>query len=75
MRARASTSFALSTAMRTRSPPASRMDSACSTVASTSCVRVAHMLCSAMGWAEPTQAVPTRTERVGFLLNVIETRW
>src|SRR5438132_9196179 len=57
--------------MRTSSPPACRIASACSTVASMSCVRVAHILWTAMGWAPPMKALPTRTARVGFLLAVI----
>ena len=44
-----------------------RMASACSTVASTSWVRVAHMLWTATGWPAPRRTEPTRTLRVGFL--------
>ncbi len=54
------------------SPPAWRIASACSTVASTSWVRVAHMLCTATGWPSPMVTVPTLTARVGFLVALID---
>ena len=50
--------------------PASRMASACSTVASTSWVRVAHMLCTATGWAAPRVTAPTRTAAGGVPVDV-----
>ena len=64
--ASASTSFRLSTAMRTIPAPASRSASAWAAVASTSWVWVAHMLCTTIGWWSPTVTFPTRTRRVEF---------
>src|SRR5207247_8728322 len=62
--ARARTSLGLSPATRTRDAPAFRIASACSTVASMSWVRVAHMLWMATGWPAPRLTVPILTERV-----------
>jgi hypothetical protein len=40
--------------------------SACATVAGTSCVCVAHMLCTEMGEPAPISTFPARTRRVGL---------
>src|SRR6185436_3795399 len=60
----ASTSALLSTAMRTRSAPARSSSSTCRTVASTSCVRVAAMLCTAIGARPPISRSRTRIVRL-----------
>ena len=49
-----------------RPAPAARIASACSTVASMSWVRVAHMLCTTTGAPPPMVTVPTFTARVGL---------
>ena len=56
----------LSTAMRTTSAPAACSAFTCATVASMSCVCVAVMLCTAIGWPAPIVTEPMRTERVGL---------
>ena len=63
----ASTSWRLSAAIRTTPAPASARALAWATVASTSVVLVAHMLCITIGFPSPMTTEPTRTARVGFL--------
>ena len=52
--------------MRTTSAPAACSSLTWATVASMSCVCVAVMLCTAIGWPPPIVIEPMRTERVGL---------
>ncbi len=64
--ARAAVSAAVSAAIRTTPAPAAAKCSTWATVASTSAVFVAHMLCTTIGWPPPMVTEPTRTGRVGL---------
>jgi len=62
--ASAMTSFAVSTAMRITSAPASSRSSTWRIVASMSCVRVAVIDCTAIGLPAPMRMLPMRISRV-----------
>src|SRR5262245_2813004 len=57
--------------MRTIPAPARRSCSACSEVASTLTVFVAHMLWTTTGWDPPRVTLPILTARVGFLFGLM----
>src|SRR5512142_1824977 len=73
--ASAATSFGLSTAMRMTSAPAISSSSTCRIVAGTSCVRVAAIDCTAIGFDPPMVTFPIRTGRVLRTFTAVSTDW